>query len=57
MLKSMFWWWVFAEMVRVFFGSQTTRSASAPATSAPFFGKMLKIFAVLVTSRRRTRSA
>ena len=38
MLKSIFWWWVLAERVRVAFGSQTTISASAPTLIEPLRG-------------------
>src|SRR3569832_106990 len=37
-----------AEMVFSLFGSQTTRSASAPTSTAPFLGYMLRILAMLV---------
>ena len=47
-LKSIFWWCVFAEIVRFPLGSQTTISASAPTEIEPFWGYILNIFAELV---------
>jgi hypothetical protein len=48
MLKSIFCRCVFEDITRVASASQTTKSASEPTAIVPFWGKMLKIFAVLV---------
>ena len=50
-------WCVFAEIVDVVRGSQSTMSASLPTAIVPFFGNMPMIFAgvVDVTSTQRLR--